>query len=237
MAHRILRRSADTDGIAGARGMGRRWLALALVFFSLLSAIMVFSRDVEWRQRRHEARRQGLTAEVNGDFPAARRHFETALAYHPYDWETHLSLAEVLNHRLGDYDNALRHYLYGLAYSPEPAVVEPTRRKISILRLIRAGELEDPRDALADMFLAAEAGERRTFNRRLAANLLPKAPQYLESWGERGRGEVLFSRVLGERDGFFDATVELSFPESGTTMSLHLQCPLRDVWQLSLGFP
>lgn len=237
MSHRTQRRSTDADGIARPRGTNRRVLAAVLVVLALLSALLVFSRDVEWRERRQEARRMGIMAEENGDYQIARRHFETALACHPYDWESHLSLAELLNYRIGDYENALRHYLYCLAYSPEPSAADPVRKKISILRLIRSGELEDPRDALADMLLAARMEARQTFERRLSEDLLPEAAHYLESWRRRGPGEVFYARVLSGRDGCFDATVGLSFPEDETLMSIHLRCRPRDVWQLSLGFP
>lgn len=232
MAHtttRFRRRRGAGNGV-------RFWFALALALGAGTAAWTVLTRDVDWPTRNRDARAQGRTAENNGNYPLARARYETALANHPYDWETHLRLANLLNHRLNDQDDALRHYLYALAYSPDPAIVAETEAKIRILRLLRTGELEDPQNALEDMFVAAETDTENLFFRRLEAGLRPGRESYWNGWRERGRGVVAYSRVEAGREGMYDAVLELEFPD-GTTMSLRLRCPLRDIWRLSLSFP
>lgn len=222
-----------------AKGGGdpfRRWLALILVVVSISAAVLIFSRDTAWESRRKEARRLGLAAENGGRFPEARAHYETALVNHPYDWRTHLSLANLLNHRLNAPEDALRHYLYALAYAPEPALLAEAGKQVEILKLMRRGELENPHDAIEDMFLAMEAGAESIFYRRLSIILRHDAGAYWEGWRRRGRGTVTRMRIVGHRDGFYDALAELDFPDE-TSMSLHLYCPLKDIWRLEVGFP
>ena len=214
----------------------RFWAALILALGAGTAAWLVFTRDVDWQARNREARMQGYTAEINGNYPLARSRYETALANHPYDWETHLRLANLLNHRLNDQNDALRHYLYALAYSADSSIVAETEAKIRILYLLRTGELEDPQNALEDMFTAAETGTKNLFLRRLDAGLYQGAESYWSAWRGRGRGSVAFSRIEAGRDGMYDALLELDYPD-GTIMSMHFRCPLRDVWRLSLSFP
>lgn len=236
MPNTIRRRFSDTVRIRNFDSAARRWIAVGLIVLSAVSAYLVLGRDVDWRTRAREARLLGLTAENNGNHKPARQYYETALANDPYDWETHLSLANLLNHFLDDNENALRHYLYALAYSPNASIVEDTEREIAILRLIRAGDLENPLDALEDMFQAVESGAMNVFRGRLALGLRDDFMEYWRGWNRRGRGEVTFCRIVSERDGFFDAMVEMDFPD-GTSMSIHLISPLDDIWRLELGFP
>lgn len=214
----------------------RRWLAVTLVLISAAGAFMIFSRDIDWESRNREARRFGLTAEHNGNFEMARTYYEAALANHPYDWETHLSLANILHHRLNKQDDALRHYLYALAYSPEPSIVESTRAKIEILRLMRSGKLENPVHALEDMFLTLDAGAEQGFYRRLSISLREDGQTYWQNWMARGRGQITFTRISSTHDGFYDAQMELDFADN-TSMSIHMYCPLQDIWRLELSFP
>lgn len=214
----------------------RRWLAIALILLSAAGAYFVFSRDIDWETRNKEARRLGLSAEHNGNFNAARAYYEAALANNPYDWETHLSLANILNHRLNNQNDAIRHYLFALAYSREPSLVESTNAEVEVLRLMRSGKLENPASALEDIFLAVEAGAEQSFYRRLSISTRDDWPVYWKNWNTRGRGQVTRTRIVSTHDGFYDAMIEMDFPDN-TSMSIHMYCPLQDIWRLELSFP
>lgn len=214
----------------------RGWLAVLLLLLSAAAAYFVFTRDIDWDKRGREERGLGQTTHNNGNQELARDHFEAALANNPYDWRAHLALANLLNHYLGNQDGALRHYLYALAYSPEPGIENETQTKITILRLMRTGELEDPRNALEDMFVAVENDAVGIFSRRLSVSLYEDAQAYWKGWKERGRGRISYCRIENTNDGYYDATVELDFPD-GTTMAMHFICSLREVWRLQVSFP
>lgn len=214
----------------------RGWLAVSLLVLAAAAAYFVFTRDLDWDVRSRAARELGLTAQNNGNYEQARTYFETALADHPYDWRAHLALANLLNHYLNDQNGALRHYLYALAYSPEGGIEKETEAKIRILRLMRSGELEDPRNALEDMYVAVENNAQGIFSRRLSITLHEDAAAYWEGWRERGRGRVSFCRVESTNDRFYDAMVGLDFPD-GTVMAMHFVCSLRDTWRLQVSFP
>lgn len=233
MAHNTTIR---TRRFRGEGGGGRFWLALGLVCAAGLAAWLVFARDVDWPARARAARTRGREAEAAGDYPRARIFYETALANNPYDAATRLRLAHLLNHRLGDRAAAHRQYLRALAYSPDPAVVPEAEAELRILSLLRAGELETPEDAVADMLAAAESGAEALFAGRLAGRLREAAPAHFRAWRERGRGEIVYNRVVAAGDGLYDAMLELAFPD-GATMSMHFRCPLRNIWQLNLSFP
>ncbi len=232
----MMRRLSDTERIRTYRHPGRRWLAIGMVALSIIAAIWLFSRDIEWENRRREARLNGLSAEANGNYQAAREFFELALANHPYDWKTHLSLARILNHRLGDYTGAMRHYYYALGYTPEPSAMQDVRSELEVLDMIRRGELENPRDAIEDMFLAMEAGTEQLFRYRLSRRLKDDFSAYWNAWRQRGRGDTVYCRIRNEKDGFFDANVDLVFPDA-TSMSMHLYCVKNQVWRLEISFP
>lgn len=236
MPSMTMRNRSDTERFRSRNKPWRRWVALVLIGISLALAYLALTRDIDWQKRRRETRALGLTAEMNGNHADARRYYETALRNDPYDWETHLSLARVMNHYLNDHDGAIRHYLYALAYAPNPSVAEETEKEIAILRLLRSGELESPLDALEDMFLAVEGNARTVFSRRLSLGIRRNATTYWEAWTKRGRGTPVFCRIESKRDGFFDAMLELNFPD-GTAMSMHFHCPYRDIWRLELSFP
>lgn len=230
------RRSNEPEDSMGIAPAARRGLALLLIATAVFAAYNVLSRDVDWETRGSEARQRGLTAEGNGNYELARRHYESALANHPYDWETHLFLAKVLNYHLNDYDAALRHYYRALAYSPDPSINEETQTAIDILRRIRSGELENPLDALEDMFFCVDAGTKRLFSRRLSIPLREELDAYWAAWNRRGPGKVTYCRVTAGRDGFYDAMVELDF-DNDTSMSMRFMCPSKDIWRLELSFP
>lgn len=235
MAITSIRRITDSSR-AGPNNPLRRWLAIALVVFSIGSAVWIFNRDVDWEVRRREARNQGLTAFNNGNMEEARRQFEMALINQPYDWETHFSLANVLNNHLGDSEGALRHFLYALAYAPDISELPNIEAKIAVLRMIHSGELENPLDALEDMFMAVEANSPNVFRRRLSPKLRDDFTAYWEAWRRRGRGMVTYYHVDSEHNGFYDAVLEMDFGDD-TTMSMHFYCPVRDIWRLELSFP
>lgn len=236
MSNTIYRLSSERYRAKSGDDPLRRWAALMLVLLCIVAAFLVFSRDVSWESRRREARALGLTAEHNGNYEAARRHFEAAVANHPYDWETHLSLANILNYRLNDPDNALRHYLYALAYAPEPSLLRDAQNEVDVLNLVRRGQIENPHDALDDIFAALEANAESLFYRRLSIVLRADAKAFWDGWKQRGRGTVSGVRIVSRHDGFYDAMVELDFPDE-TAMSVHLYCPLGDIWRLELSFP
>ncbi len=230
------RRVYDTDRIKKNRPKGRRWLALALMALSIAAAAVILSRDMDWEKRSREARYLGLIAESNGNYETARAHYETALANHPYDWATHLSLARILNYRLNDYANALRHYLFALGYSPQMAIAQEVNPEIELLKMVFRGELENPGHALEDMFRAIEEGTEELFYLRLSPRLRDSLPDYWRGWTERGRGKLVFCRMRDENNGFFDAHVSLVYPDE-TVMSMHMYCVKGQVWRLELGFP
>lgn len=237
MANTELRMMSDRKRFR--RGTGdplRRWLALFLVLGSIAAAYVLFSRDVDWETRNRSARKQGDTAYHNGNYEAARAHYEAALANNPYDWETHLALASILGTKLNAPDDALKHYTFALAYSPEPSIVDGALQQIAILRLMRSGELENPFDALEDMFQAIEADAQSMFARRLSIGLRDDLDAFWNAWKARGRGSVASMNIISGHDGFYDAAIELDFPDD-TTMFMHLRAPLRDIWRLDLSFP
>lgn len=236
MSYTTMRRLDDSERLKGLSNPSRRWIALSLTALSLAAAYLLLSRDIDWEKRRREARALGVTAQTNANHLEARRYYEMALSNHPYDWETHLSLAVVLNHYLNDYDNALRHYLYALAYATDNSVIEQAQKEIEILKLIRSGELENPVHALEDMFSAVEANAGLSFRRRLSFELSGDFFAYWNAWGKRGRGTPVYCRIESRRDGFYDAMIELEFPD-GTSMSMHLQSTRQDIWRLELSFP
>lgn len=218
------------------RGRGLRWLALLLGVVAVVAAYLVFSRDVDWRTRNLDEKGLGETAYSNGNYMVARQHLLSAIANDPYDWEAHYQLASIMNRRLNDHEGALKHYLLALAYSPESSIVEPVRREISILRLIRSGELENPLEAIEDMFQCIESNARHTFMRRLELRLRRDGSAYWDGWRLRGRGKITGVTITSNHDGLYDAAIELQFPDQ-TSMLLHLQCPLRDIWRINLSFP
>ncbi len=214
----------------------RRWLAIGLALIALAAAWAVLGRDVGWERRSRASRERGDTAGRNGNYEAARTLYETALANDRYDWETHLALADLLAHKLDDPGDALRHYTYALAYSGNPSIVEATRQEMTILRLMRSGELENPRDAVEDMFLSVEGGARDLFAQRLSGGLRPDEDAFWQAWTQRGRGSIEGMRIANGHDGLYDAALEVAFAD-GTTMLMHFRCPLRDIWRLDVSFP
>ena len=214
----------------------RQAAALALALGALAAAYLVFSRDIDWENRAEKARQQGVIAYYNDDFELTRKYYETALANNPYDWMTHRSLANLLFRRLNDPTAALRHYLYSQAFSPEPGVNAEVKEEVDIIRLMRSGELENPRDAIDEMFQSVEAGAVAAFMRRLSTNLREDRLTYWDGWLRRGRGIVTRVVITSNKNGFYDAFVEMQFAD-GAAMSMHLMCQLRDVWRLELSFP
>ncbi|MCD8350019.1 MAG: tetratricopeptide repeat protein [Planctomycetaceae bacterium] len=236
MPNTTLRLLSDRYRTKGPGDPLRRWLAIFLALAAIVAASYIFSRDVNWQKRAEEARQLGITAYRNGNYELARGYYETALANHPYDWVCHLNLADLLFRRLDNPDGALRHYLLSLAYSPEPSINEEVRESIDIIRLMRTGELEDPRDALNDMFMAVDTLAMPAFMRRLSIELGEDRLAYWNAWRARGPGTITRVIITSNHNGFYDAFVELHF-EDGTDMSMHLICPLRDIWRLELSFP
>lgn len=214
----------------------RRWLAVILVLLSFAAAYAILSRDTDWEERGRASRAKGDTAYHNGNYRAAGEHYENILADNPYDWEVHLALANILAQKLNDPDDALRHHTLALAYSPEPTIVEDTKQKIAVLRLLRSGELENPYDAIEDMFLAVERDSEDMFARRLSVGLGQNPDPFWNAWKNRGRGAITHMSIVSAHDGFYDAALELDFPDS-TSMSMHLRAPIRDIWLLDLSFP
>lgn len=218
-------------------GAGLRfWAAVFLAVCAVLGGWAVLTRDIDWPTRNRSARLRGRAAEHAGNFPLARDAYESALVNNPYDWETRLRLADLLNTRLAERDAALRHYLHALAYSQDASIAPETEAKVRILRLLRSGELEEPSSAVADMFAAAELEAEGLFRERLAVVPESAWSAHWDAWRERGRGVVTRSRVEAGRHGLFDALVELEYPD-GTAMSMHLRCSLRSIWKVSLSFP
>lgn len=231
-----VRRISERDAIRGPRQPLLRWAAVFLAILTIGAAAWLLSRDVGWENRRREAKALAQAAAENGNFQSAKQYYLVALANQPYDWESHMALARIDYLRLSDFESALRHYLYALAYTTNQPVAQEAREEIEILRLIRLGELENPRDALEDMFLAAEEGAERMFITRLSPELAEDAESYWQAWSGRGRGELRYCRIRKGNDGFFDANIELHFPDE-TTMSMHFYCVKGTVWRLELSFP
>ncbi len=206
----------------------------AAIVFTLCAAgaaWLVFTRDVDWPVRNREARLRGHAAEGGGDYVLARSWYEAALASHPYDWDTRLQLANLLNYRLFDREGALVQYLYALAYSPDPSIAAETEAKVRVIRLLRGGELEDPADALEDIFVAAETGAEDLFLSRFAEEATGTEGNDLwEAWRGRGRGRVQFSRVESGRDGVYVALLEVEYP-GGEAAPVRMRCRVRELWK------
>jgi tetratricopeptide (TPR) repeat protein len=231
-----LRLISDRRRHRGSGNPVRRALALVLAVAVIAAAYFVFSRDIDWENRSRKARQQGLNAYYNGDFGLARKHYEAALADNPYDWMTHRSLANLLFRRLNEPEDALRHYLYSEAFSPELGVNEEVKGDVEIIRLVRSGELENPRDAIDEMFQSVDAGAIAAFMRRLSPNLREDRLAYWDGWNRRGRGVLTRMVIVSNNNGFYDAFVEMQFAD-GAAMSMHLICQLRDIWRVELSFP
>ncbi len=236
MANTNLRIESKRYAKKGPINRSRQILAAVLVLATVSAAYLVFTRDVSWERRNSGARRQGLNAVHNGNFLAARDYFQNALANHPYDWRTHYNLANIQSHRLNDPEAALKHYLYTLAYCPESAILARARAEVDILRLVRSGELENPADALNDMFDSAEGGARWLFEQRLSLPARGEAEAYWQGWRKRGRGMLANLRIRIRGESLYDAYMEVRYPD-GTVMSMHFTARLRDIWRLSLAFP
>lgn len=232
-----MRLSSRTRSMRRGSGGGKiRLLAMALVVVSATAAYVVLTRDVDWDRRSRAQRHLGDTAVVNGRFKEARVHYQEALADNPYDWRVHLALADILSHKLNAPVEALRHYLLTLAYSPTPSIQETVSSEVAILRLIHSGELENPFDAVEDMFQAVEQDAERLFTMRLSDELRGSSDVYWNAWTQRSRGGIADVQIVAGQDGMYDAAVELVFPDM-TGLRLHLRCSLRDVWRMDLSFP
>lgn len=231
-----IRRVSDRDGARGPRFLLMRWSAIFLATLTVCATIWLLGRDIGWESRLREAQAAADSAIKNGNFRSAKEHYLLALANQPYDWESHLALARLEMLRFNDYESALRHFLYALAYSPEQSTAQEVKGDIEVLRMIRRGELENPRDALEDMFLAVEEGARLVFLSRLAPNLESVSDAYWQAWSQRGRGFLNYCQIRGGNDGIFDANIELFFPDN-TSMSMRFYCVKGSAWQLELSFP
>ncbi len=231
-----MRRSSDTE--VRTKDAGRSvhaWAAVILLLSAIVLAAWLVGRDTDWEERSAAERESGLSTLANYRFPEAKVHFETALGINPYDWATHLSLAQVLSRHLNDNAGALKHYLLALAYAPEDADLKPLTDQVDILSLIRSGFMEDPTDAVEDMFMAVEAGVKSAFYRRLSPRLRGDFAAYWEAWNLRGRGKVVFRRIARE-GGDYDALLAIAFADQ-TTMSMHFHCIARESWRLDVSFP
>ncbi|MCC8190803.1 MAG: hypothetical protein LIP77_09260 [Planctomycetes bacterium] len=230
------RRLPASDTRPPTDGLLRPLAAVTALAAVICAAVFLFSRDVHWQRRQRAFSRQGRLAEDNGNYDIARHYYLMALANNPYDWQTHYTLATMLNHQVSDYQHAVRHYYYALAYASDPTVLDASRKEVELLQLVLSGELESPLDAMEDLFLAVEAGAPESFTARLSLRLRPDAAVYWQAWNRRGRGRVTHTHISGGRDGFFNARVDVDFPD-GTSMSMHLLSPLHDLWRLDVSFP
>lgn len=212
------------------------WPAAIGVALLLAAAILLFSRDIQWLSRARAARARAAAGALNGQIEVARDSYGEALNNDPYDWEDHLSLARILYHWLDDHENALRHYLYARAYCHDPAVGEEIDRAVAILSLMREGGLEDPGDALEDMFAAVEADSEFLFRQRLTGAPLRDSDLFWRAWRERGRGKVIYHSITPEPDGGYDAMIGIDYPD-GVNMNLRLTSRRHDIWRLYLSFP
>ncbi|MDR3077729.1 MAG: hypothetical protein LBV15_03075 [Planctomycetota bacterium] len=219
------------------RVIWRSWLpTLILPLAAAIGAVCLFTRDMSWESRWRESGRLGRAAERDGETVAARDFYEAALRDHPYDWETRLALADLLNYEFHDNAAALTNYLIAMAGIPGGTAPEETARQMRLLRLIRSGVVEDPVDAAEDMFLAVEAGTERAFRRRLSTVLIRDSAAYWEGWRRRGRGRIGSRRLMELPDGSYAAVLEASFPDR-SRLSFRFAADARGVWRLELGFP
>lgn len=180
----------------------RYWIALILSIVALSGGLIVLGRDVAWQSRSQDAVQLAKTAVENGKYDAARALYMSAIENNPYDYEAHQALADILNHRLNNHEGALRHYLYSLAYAPSITNSEIVRREISILRLIRAGELENPLDAIEEMFDCVEGNAKGAFLRRVEIRHRNESDAYWEGWKKRERGAITGMKITNNHEGF-----------------------------------
>lgn len=198
--------------------------------------LLLASLDLDWERRSGEARAAARLAEELGEYASAAILYRAALADQPYDWESRLALADIQYRYDRDTSVALGNYLAALAAAPEEYAGAATARKMRILRLFRSGALEDPADAVDDMFLAIEAGAELAFARRFAPELLSDAGTYWSGWRERRRGKVVSRRIFENGGGPYGAIVELAFPDD-SRMSVRLVGTESGAWRLVSGFP
>ncbi|MCC8180749.1 MAG: hypothetical protein LIP23_07575 [Planctomycetes bacterium] len=215
---------------------GKRWPYAVGALLLLLAAFWLFGRDTMWELRSREAKIRGEAAEFNNLPDIARINYESALASNPYDWETHLALAGILHHWLNDQDNAHRHYLYAMAYCPDDSVADEIGRTETIVRLMREGEIENPMDAVEDMFQAVEADAYRVFYHRLTPELNLYFDLFWHGWKSRGRGRIFYQNITLEDDGGYNAAVEIRFSD-GTDLCARFRSRRHDIWRMSLSFP
>jgi hypothetical protein len=220
--------------------LGRLWTrreaAYLLPGLTASLLLLLSFLDLDWERRSIAARIAARLAEDRGVYASAAILYRAALADQPYDWESRLALADIQYRHDRDTSPVLGNYLIALAGTPEEYARADTAGKMRILRLFRSGALEDPADAVDDMFLAVEAGARRAFIRRLAPELLADAGAYWKGWRERGRGRMVSRRIFENGDGSYDAIVELAFLD-GSQMSVRLAGTESGAWRLAYGFP
>lgn len=236
------RRMRHEAGRRGAREVVRisdglrTGLTTALFALCAACAAVLMTRDVNWRHNHDRAIELGDAAGRAGDYSLAERHYRRAVEFNPYSPLAHLNLGALLDRRLADNENAMKHYRYSQKFGGVEQYDAFIKNGIAILDMIGAGVLEDPAYALEDIFLAVEAGSLDSFKARLAPALAGDADRYWRSWRERGRGDLRYRRMRRRIGGRYDAALDIAYPD-GTSMSMHFSCSPREPWRLSLAFP
>ena len=214
----------------------RKMLTVVLIAVSLMLYVFIMTRDLEWKRKHDAAMNQGRRALAIGDVPAARDFFSQASVADPFSAEAYFSLAEICDRRLGDEEGAFRYYLASLACAPDHPRASEAETALHAINMIRAGVIEDPQDAAADMALAANEGTLGIFAERLTPDLAPLAETYWRAWRERGVGVPIQHRIIRNNEGRFYAVLGFAFPD-GVSMSMHFSCLAGHPWQLTLSFP
>lgn len=236
MAHKSTRRHVTVSRTRVMTRVRGRWIPPVLAAAALVAGTWMSSRNTDWEADNREERRLGLAAELDSQPLIAEKHFLAALRHNKYDWETHLSLATIEHHWNGNFDHALSHYLLALAYCPEPGQNEELSRQIALVTLLRDGALENPYDALTDMFAAVEEDSLHLFRQRLVPTLETDFEEYWDAWRKRGRGKPFYQYITPLPDGSYDAAVEVTYPDRSNLL-IRLSCHRHDIWRLALSFP
>ncbi|MDR3212077.1 MAG: hypothetical protein LBU79_09205 [Planctomycetota bacterium] len=214
----------------------RNNLGLLLLLASVLLAIFVLTQDVNWQNDHNDCLSAAIQAAGEGSYDEALTFFQAALGFNPYSPEAHLGLGIILDHNFGDNIGALRHYQAALRENPLLPDHQKAIFALPVLEAIISCRIEDPQDAIEDMWLAVTENMPLLFRSRLGPDALAQAEVYWQAWRERGRGKLVRRRVRLSEGHPYEVVLSYSFP-NGEIKSLRFACQEGEPWRLDLAFP
>ncbi len=219
-----------------ARAQTKALAAVGMLIVCLLLLSWIATRDLQWKRKHDAAMEHGTWAANADDFQAARDYYLQALIFNPYSPEAHYRIAEIYGSFFGENEEALKHYAAALDFAPKQQRAVEAANAIAVLEMIMAGILEDPVDAVEDMYIAASQQSLASFSNRLDPTLPGNAGAYMKAWSERGKGVLRHRRIRQRSDDEFDAVLSFSYA-NGDRMSMHFTCQPGQPWKLDASFP